>query len=54
MNLKTYLDLLAFTKRELGLRPRQKSLGFSLDVCITIKDLDNARFIWNEYETQGL
>ena len=54
MNLKIGLDLLAFTKKELGLRSTQKSLGFLLDVRVTNKDLDNAHFIWNEYEAQGL
>ena len=51
VNFKTGLDFLAFTKRELSLRPTQKkSLGFLLDVCVTSKDLDNAHFIWNEHE----
>ena len=50
MNLMTDLDLLAFTKRELGLNPTRKILGFLLDACVTTKDLDNYGFIWNEYE----
>ena len=49
--LKADLDLLTFTKREFGLRPIRKSLGFLRDACVTNKDLDNARFIWNEFET---
>ena len=54
MNLKTDLGLFAFTNRELGLRPTRKSMGFLLDACVTRKDLDDSRFIWNEYEAQDL